>query len=219
MTRPGGGGDREERLEKPITPDWHSPTTSPSLLERVRDPADAEAWREFDQRYGELIVRYAHRIGLQLTDAEDVRQNVLLKLAQALPEFRYDPSRGRFRHYLSRIARNEVFRHVRCPGTKPVEVDTDARIASQEVAVPLPDATWEEEWIDHHLRLAMRIVRKSCDSQSLSIFERLLAGGNVEDVAREFGVSAAAVHKVKQRIRDRLKTLIETQIRDENEFR
>ncbi len=46
-------------------------TTRPSLLERVRDPANDAAWAEFDRSYGELILRYCHRCGLQHSDAED----------------------------------------------------------------------------------------------------------------------------------------------------
>ena len=218
MTTPNGGEWREREERQPQSPAWHVPTTSPTLLRRVCDPADAESWREFDRRYGELIVRYALRIGLQLSDAEDVRQNVLLRLAQALPGFQYDPSRGRFRHYVARIARNEVFRHQQCPGTRTFGVDGDERDASQAREGQIPDAAWEDEWIDHHLRSAMRVLRGSCDSQSVGIFERLLTGETVDIVAREFGVSADAVHKVKQRMRDRLKTLIDAQIRDEDEI-
>ena len=54
----------------------HSPTRA-SLLIRLRRPADEAAWREFDAAYSELIVRYCRRLGLQLADAEDVRQLVL----------------------------------------------------------------------------------------------------------------------------------------------
>src|SRR3954469_2676729 len=88
--------------------DWTS--THPSLLERLRDAGDAAAWREFDRRYGELIVRYARARGLQQADAEDVRQAVLLSLSRSMPRFEYSPARGRFRHYLGRVVRNAVSR-------------------------------------------------------------------------------------------------------------
>ena len=71
-------------------------TTHPSLLLRVSDPQDQTAWAEFDQRYGELILRYCHRCGLQHSDAEDVRQIVLVSLVSALRNFEYQP-----KHYFA----------------------------------------------------------------------------------------------------------------------
>ncbi|MCA9752374.1 MAG: sigma-70 family RNA polymerase sigma factor, partial [Gemmatimonadetes bacterium] len=92
---------------------WH--TTRPSLLLRLRDPSDRRSWAEFDARYGELIVRYCLRRGLQLADAEDVRQEVLVSLASALKTFEYSPERGRFRGYLGRAVRNAIFRQATRP--------------------------------------------------------------------------------------------------------
>ncbi len=71
-----------------------SSTTSPTLLSRVRNPADKVAWREFDARYGEMIVRYGRRRGLQHADAEDIRQIVMVRLSKALLAFNYSPRRG-----------------------------------------------------------------------------------------------------------------------------
>ena len=77
-------------------------TTRPSLLARVRDLDDHHAWVEFESRYRDLILGYCRRRGLQRSDAEDVRQMVMLNLAQASSRnFEYQPQRsGRFRDYI-----------------------------------------------------------------------------------------------------------------------
>ena len=77
-------------------------------LERVKNRSDDEAWREFEARYGDLIIGYCRSRGLQLTDAEDIRQTIMLSLATALVGFEYDPKRGRFRYYLGRAVRNAM---------------------------------------------------------------------------------------------------------------
>lgn len=46
-------------------------TTSLTLLERLRNPDDSVAWREFDTRYRELIVWFVRRRGVEAADAED----------------------------------------------------------------------------------------------------------------------------------------------------
>ena len=193
-------------------------TTSPTLLSRVRDPADTAAWREFDSRYGELVLRYCRRRGLQHSDAEDVRQMVMLKVSRALRDFKYDPRRGRFRGFLWRIVRNENLRYVTRPNTAPKRVGTYGSPAVEPVAPRDMDEVWEEEWTHHHLRMAMRRIRETFDPRSVSVFESLLSGEAVDAVARQTGMTRDAVHKVKQRVRDRLKDLIAEQISEEDQF-
>jgi RNA polymerase sigma-70 factor (ECF subfamily) len=47
-------------------------TTSSSLLDRLRRPADAEAWARFVELYTPLLYRWARRLGLQDADAADL---------------------------------------------------------------------------------------------------------------------------------------------------
>ncbi len=195
-----------------------SETTSPTLLSRVRDPSDTAAWREFDSRYGELVLRYCRRRGLQHSDAEDVRQMVLLKVSKALRDFKYDPRRGRFRGFLWRIVRNENLRYVTRPNTAPNRVDTHGSSTAEPVAPQDMDEVWEEEWAHHHLRMAMRRIRETFDPRSVSVFESLLSGEAIDAVARENRMTKDAVHKVKQRVRDRLKDFIAEQITEEDRF-
>lgn len=54
------------------------PTTQSSLLLRLRDARDEEAWNHFVEVYAPLVYRYARRRGLQDCDAGDVAQDVLL---------------------------------------------------------------------------------------------------------------------------------------------
>ncbi len=184
-------------------------STSSSLLSRAGD-GDETAWREFDARYSSLIIRYCCRLGLQHTDAEDIRQVVMARLARALPSFQYQRTRGRFRTYLGHAVRNEVARRFTRPASPLQAVDLD------ETAGPEPlDANWEREWIEHHLRMAMLRVRQTHDPKSVRAFERLLAGETPAEVAATLGMSAEAVHKVKQRIRDRLREIVAEQIHDE----
>src|SRR5262249_55617213 len=85
------------------------PTTSAtrvSLLGRLRlNPLDQAAWNEFVDRYGPMIFRWCRQQGLQGVDAEDVTQNVLLKLARRMRTFVYQPERGRFRDWLRTVFR------------------------------------------------------------------------------------------------------------------
>lgn len=77
--------------------------TSMSLLARLRkDVEDKRAWGEFLDRYGPLIYRWCSKWKLQDADAQDVTQTVLVKLAEKMRTFCYDPARS-FRAYLKTL--------------------------------------------------------------------------------------------------------------------
>ena len=190
-------------------------TTHPSLLVRVRDLDDHEAWREFDRRYRDLILRYCRRKGLQTSDAEDVRQMVMLNMARQLRRFEYRPAKGRFRDYLGRTVANAIHRYFRRPRLERDGLDT--RVVGEAAAEPdtALDEEWESEWMLHHYRTAMETVRRGSDPRSVEVFEQLIGGGSVQDVAQLFSMSRDAVHKVKQRMRDRLKRCIAEQVSED----
>jgi RNA polymerase sigma-70 factor (ECF subfamily) len=203
-----------------------NPTTQPTLLARLRDHADHAAWREFEERYRDLIQRYCRRRGLQQSDAEDVRQMVLLNLARQLKSFEYRPDRGRFRSYLGQVTRNAIHRYFRRPRLDPPGLETDvvADMAAGNVPGQGPggggsdeelDQVWEHEWMLHHYRIALASVRTSAEPRSVEVFEHLLAGETPDEVAARFEMSKDAVHKIKQRMRNRLKELVARQVQDE----
>lgn len=194
-------------------------TTSPSLLARVRDPADQDAWRRFDRVYGELIVRYCRRLGLQHADAEDVRQLVLARLSVALREFEYEPRRGRFRSFLGRVVKNEAIRYWARPASRRSGVSLEEDLAPASTQADAQDAIWEEEWRHHHLRRAMRALRTRCAPRSVEVFDALVAGQAPEEVAVAMDMTLDAVQKIKQRMRTRLRALVAAQVRMEDRVR
>jgi RNA polymerase sigma-70 factor (ECF subfamily) len=191
-------------------------TTRPSLLSRVRDTADHAAWAEFEARYRELLFRYCRRRGLSAADGEDVRQMVMLRLVRAMPGFRYDPAVGRFHDYLYRISRNAIADFRSCPNPAARAVVDDDALARVAAGDDAPDADWEQEWLDHHLRRALDAVRQTCEPRSLAAFERIMSGATIEQVATEFGMNYDAVQKTSVRMRERIQQHIADQVREEN---
>ena len=84
--------------------------TRKTLILRVRNPDDADGWRDFYGLYEPLIKRFFQSRGLQEADADDIVQNVLQRVAKAAPDFEYDPAKVKFRSWLFTIARNELNR-------------------------------------------------------------------------------------------------------------
>ncbi len=77
--------------------------TNLSLIKNVRDPSDGESWRRFHEFYAPLLMRYLRRLGLEEDRANDLVQDVFVRLLQAMPTFELDSSVGRFRSYLWKL--------------------------------------------------------------------------------------------------------------------
>ena len=75
-----------------------------TLLQRLARSGtpDQVAWREFVEHYGRKIYQWCRHWKLQEADARDVTQNVLLKMAERIKDFRYDPARS-FRAWLKTV--------------------------------------------------------------------------------------------------------------------
>src|SRR5262245_28153027 len=82
--------------------------TSVSLLDRLRDPADAVAWRRLVDLYEPLIRGWLARHGLQDSDRDDLAQELLTVLVRELPGFQHNRQRGAFRHWLRTITVNRL---------------------------------------------------------------------------------------------------------------
>ena len=63
------------------------------------------AWDEFVQRYHPTIRAWCLRWGSQASDADDVAQQVLLKLLSAMKKYHYNPTPG-FRGWLKTVTHN-----------------------------------------------------------------------------------------------------------------
>jgi RNA polymerase sigma-70 factor (ECF subfamily) len=100
-----------------------------TLLERVqRFPAELEAWDEFVRCYHPMIRAWCMKWGLQPSDADDVAQDVLVKLLAAMRTFRYDPARS-FRAWLKTVTHHALSHFSAGRRRQPGQIGPDIPIA------------------------------------------------------------------------------------------
>ena len=80
-------------------------TTPPSLLERLRQGSQRDAWEKFIDMYTPLLVVWTKRLALPEHEAADLIQDIFTILVEKLPHFRYDAQKS-FRAWLKTILLN-----------------------------------------------------------------------------------------------------------------
>src|SRR5689334_1614615 len=87
----------------------HAPTTWSSLLLRLRDVRDEEAWGHFVRLYGPVVYRFARRRGLQDSDSGDVTQEVLRAVMTGASRLDQIHRKGSFRSWLFTVAHHKIY--------------------------------------------------------------------------------------------------------------
>jgi RNA polymerase sigma-70 factor (ECF subfamily) len=181
----------------------HDSGTRISLLGRLRrNPEDPAAWAELVEHYGTKIHAWCLRWGLQDADAQDVTQDVLLKLAVAMRDFTYDPSRS-FRAWLKTLAHHALsdFLEKRArPGAGSGDSSVGQALQSVEARADLLQRL-EEEFDRELLEAAMMRVRLRVAPQTWEAFRlTTLEGLSGADAAQRIPMQVAQVYVARRRV-------------------
>jgi RNA polymerase sigma-70 factor (ECF subfamily) len=173
-------------------------TTNPSLLIRLRDVQDQQAWALFVEVYGPVIFSYCRRRNLQVSDASDVSQEVFAVLSRSLPTFEYQSERGRFRDWLGLVTHRELIRFWK---RKERALRVHAKSGHMEVETIEDTEGWENHFHSELLQQSLKRVKGSFESETWQIFERIwIKGETASEVANSLGIKIGSVYVAKSRV-------------------
>jgi len=176
--------------------DW--PATRLTLLGRLRDPADRDAWAEFVGLYGPLLFRFARRRLPQDEDAADVMQEVL----GVVMTDRYRRPKGRFQKWLVTVLLNKV-RDFHAARKRRGEVTGGAAVAERLHQEPSRDEQreWDRERERHLFQAAAERVRAHTSPLHWEAFARTALQDQAgRAVAAALGLSLTNVYAIKSRL-------------------
>ncbi|MEZ6063919.1 MAG: sigma-70 family RNA polymerase sigma factor [Planctomycetaceae bacterium] len=188
------------------------PETRPSLMLRVRDPADHEAWDQFSDLYRPVIRRMAMTKGMQDADAEDLAQQVLLAIAGAIARWEHDPDRATFRTWLHRVTRNAILNAITrgVPDVGSGDEQTH-QFLEQRPASSGPDSDLLQ--IEYRREVfcaaAGEIRHEFSDETWMSFWLTAVEGKDVDDAAAELGRTRGSVYASRSRVMKRLRQKVE----------
>jgi RNA polymerase sigma-70 factor (ECF subfamily) len=191
-----------------------APPTRASLLVRIRDGRDQEAWRQFVELYAGVVYGFARKRGLQDADAADVMQEVLRSLSRSAGQLNYDPARGSFRGWLYTVARNKIFSFLEAGRNRVGRGTGDSRV--REILEAQPESelglatSWDEEYERNLASVALRRVQDEVQPAHWQAFRQTaLEGRSAHEVGAALGLSPGAVYVARSRILARLKEEIQ----------
>ena len=182
--------------------------TRVTLLGRLRrDPTDQAVWEEFVEHYGPRIYGWCRKWSLQEADAQDVTQNVLLRLAEKLRDFSYDPSRS-FRAWLKTLthhAWSDFVQSRRRPGLGSGDSGVEKLLHSVEAREDLVkhlEAEFDREILEEAmLRVRLRVAPQTWEAFRLTAVEGLSgaeAGARIPMQVAQVFVAKRRVQKMLQ---------------------
>lgn len=189
-----------------------SPDTRMSLLGRLRDHQNAEAWTEFVQIYQPLILVIARRRGLQHADALEVTQDVLGRVAATIENWESQKGKGAFRGWLYKITRNLTMDHLRKRQRHAGEND---HVDWSQVASPAIEDSLEfrGEFERRVFHWAAAIVKPRFAEDNWQAFWRTTVDKvPVEEVADQLAVSRGKVYVARSRVMARIAGVIQERL-------
>jgi RNA polymerase sigma-70 factor, ECF subfamily len=176
--------------------------TSASLLERLRETGQKDAWARFVRLYTPLLFYWARKANLKESDACDLVQEVFVLLLEKLPTFRYQKDGG-FRSWLRTVTLNKL-RDLQRRQTRQATRDL-----ARGVEPELPDhaeAFWDNEYRSEVVHRALDLIKTDFEEATWkACWESLVHERPAAQIARELGISENAVYLAKFRVLKRLR--------------
>jgi RNA polymerase sigma-70 factor (ECF subfamily) len=178
-------------------------TTPPSLLIRLRESPDRQAWERFVEMYTPLFFAWTKRIHLNDHEAADLVQDLFTVLVEQLPHFEYDRQKS-FRAWLKTILLNRWRNRLQRLKTENT-VDYQDWNAMPGNANEIPELA-EQEYRQYLVGRALALMKAEFQPVTWkACWEYVVCDRPAEEVARELGISVNAVYLAKSRVLRRLR--------------
>ena len=179
-------------------------STRQTLIERLRTESDEDSWNTFTDIYQKYIYVVIRNMNIAHSEAEDLVQEVLLKVWNKLGDFNYSPGKAKFRTWLSRVIKNHVLNYlesIRSYNNKVEKAGNEIILNCSEDEL---DAVMQKEWELYITNLALERVKKNFTGNAVEVFELSLSGKSIKEIAETFEIKENTAYRLKNRVKDKL---------------
>lgn len=194
--------------------------TSKSLLERVRSTEDDTSWTRLVRLYSPLIAKWLRTYSAPQQDIDDLVQEVLAVVIKDIPRFSHAGNVGSFRSWLRTIVANRMRSFWRAGRCRPIATGNDDMLkVIEQIEDAESDLTrqWNEQHDRHILTTLLELMESEFQPVTVQAFRKVtLDGESADSVAKELGITVAAVYIAKSRVLRRLRDEASGLIDDES---
>jgi len=189
--------------------------TRESFLARLKDSPGNSAWEAFYERYSGVILCFCRKQGLGEFDSRDVLQETMVLLMRKLPDFNYDPERGRFRNWLLALVAGKVRDACRrARRARTVSLDDHGPEVNEPTKLAFlvqgdgADRILEKAWMQGLVEEALKNIAADPRTrpETFGVFQAYVIDGlPVAEVARQFRIQENTIYQIKNRFLKRLR--------------
>ena len=181
-------------------PDWQE-VDETQLLIKAKD-GESEAIGELYERYVQVIYRFAfYRLG-NSQDAEDLTEEVFIRVLKALPNYR--DQGAPFAAFLFRVARNALVDFRRRPVNKEWQLSLEDNLLRG--TLPDPVEIIIEDQDNHRIRKTLDQLK---DDYRMVLILRFISELSPEETAQVMGRSPGAIRVLQHRALTALRSLLQ----------
>jgi RNA polymerase sigma-70 factor (ECF subfamily) len=181
--------------------------TRETLIRRVQNPNDEQSWQEFVLIYRKFIYAIIRSLNISEHDANDILQQVIIKLWGKLPETDAADFQ-RFRSYLSTITRNCAIDFIRERSKNREQLENCAYESTLPVltAITQPelDKLAEEEWEIHLTSTAVTNLSSQFSGKAMQVFQMSMEGESIEAISNKLNLKTNSVYRLRNRVKERV---------------
>jgi len=195
----------EDNDQQPKTDPY---ATRKTLIQRVQDQHNEEAWAELIQIYSRYVFSILISMNVSEGDADELHQEIMLKLWKRLPELNVQELR--FRNYLSTVTKNTVLNFIR---SRKRRIDREEKALADTTltyldSIRLPDIEEiaEKEWRFYLTHLALQNIESLFSKNAITVFKLSLQGLTAHQIAEQEDMTLSTVNTLKSRVKSRFKS-------------
>jgi RNA polymerase sigma-70 factor (ECF subfamily) len=195
--------------------------TQLTLLARIRNPMDEEAWSEFYRRYCGFVSAVVRRRGGSEDQVGDVVQQVFTETVKAIHAFNHGGRLGEFRSWLAKRTGWRLKDTLRSNRNRPFESLDQVRDADGQCLLerlPAEDISEQEGHIEFQRGLIKRgieIARKEFGPRQFQVLELTFTEMSPAEISERLGIDRRAVDAAKSRALAAFKEIIQRLLKTE----
>ena len=184
-----------------MSDDW---TTRQTLLLRVKNPDDEQAWDEFVSYYQTFIKAILKYLNAPVNELEDLTQDILVKIWKALQKLDYNSERARFRTWLNRVIRNSFIDSQRAKNRRISSADSEWDSDNFPIETNEFSEIIDREWRAHITNLALSNIHELFSGNAMEVFNMYLDEVPAKEISERLDIAESSVYKLRSRVEQKL---------------